>query len=55
MLQDTSADETFILVDALDECESSTRQDLLSSLAALFQSIPGKESEKVKLLVTCLT
>ncbi|KAF1730092.1 Vegetative incompatibility protein HET-E-1 [Beauveria bassiana] len=53
MLRDTGADETFILVDALDECESSTRQDLLSSLAAFFQPISGEGPGKAKLLVTC--
>lgn len=53
MLRHPGVDETFILVDALDECKSSTRQDLLSSLAAFFQRDSDKGPGKTKLLITC--
>ncbi|KAM3548408.1 hypothetical protein ARSEF4850_009431, partial [Beauveria asiatica] len=47
------AGEVFILIDALDECESSTRQALFVSIKKLFQSSPAEGSGKVKLLITC--
>ncbi|KHN94745.1 Peroxisomal targeting signal 1 receptor [Metarhizium album ARSEF 1941] len=52
-LQDERAGEVFILIDALDECESSTRQHLLVSIKKLFQLPPGKVRRNIKLLITC--
>lgn len=50
MLRDEQTGEVFVLIDALDECERSTRQTLLLGLGELFRVLPGKN---IKILVTC--
>ncbi|KAK5988294.1 Vegetative incompatibility HET-E-1-like protein [Cladobotryum mycophilum] len=52
MIQDDEAGEVFILLDALDECDKSTRSDFLSSMARLFKSSQGSKG-KLKVLITC--
>lgn len=49
MLQDERAGETFVVIDALDECEQSTRKDLLTRLKKLFR---GQPALKAKFFVT---
>ncbi|KAK2591217.1 hypothetical protein QQS21_011102 [Conoideocrella luteorostrata] len=53
MLQDERAGEVFILIDALDECESSTRENLLVEIKQLFLLSPCGSLGRVKLLITC--
>ncbi|KAF9774761.1 hypothetical protein IL306_007206, partial [Fusarium sp. DS 682] len=52
MLQDEYAGEVFILIDALDECDRSTRKALLRCIRELFQVSP-KSAGNFKFLVTC--
>ncbi|EXL63975.1 hypothetical protein FOPG_19755 [Fusarium oxysporum f. sp. conglutinans race 2 54008] len=52
MLQDEHAGEVFILIDALDECDKSTRKALLRCTRELFQASP-KSAGNFKFLVTC--
>ncbi|EXK78230.1 hypothetical protein FOQG_17083 [Fusarium oxysporum f. sp. raphani 54005] len=52
MLQDEHAGEVFILIDALDECDKSTRKALLRFTRELFQASP-KSAGNFKFLVTC--
>ncbi|KAH7000576.1 hypothetical protein EDB80DRAFT_618126, partial [Ilyonectria destructans] len=52
MLRDEHAVEVFILIDALDECDSSTRNALLYGIRELFQASPNP-TEKFKILITC--
>ena len=51
MLQDENAGEVFILIDALDECERSTRKGFLRGMRELFHASPT--SRKFRFLVTC--
>ncbi|KAJ6780463.1 hypothetical protein PWT90_01829 [Aphanocladium album] len=53
MLDDKRAGEVFILIDALDECEISTRENLLRSIGDLFQPLPTAKTGQLKILVTC--
>ena len=53
ILRDFNAGEIYLLIDALDECEKSTRRDLLISLAELFTSPQTGGTANVKFLVTC--
>ncbi len=58
MLRDPHAGQIYILIDALDECDKSSRgfrQAFLENLAELFPIEQGKGSENidVKLLITC--
>ncbi|KAK8142161.1 hypothetical protein G3M48_009262, partial [Beauveria asiatica] len=53
LLQHPTMGEAFILIDALDECEKSTRGELLVSVRSLFESLPEDVLGKVKFLVTC--
>ncbi|KAM6506306.1 hypothetical protein FSOLCH5_013296 [Fusarium solani] len=52
ILEDKRAGEVFILIDALDECEISTRKALLLRMRELFQASP-KSAGKFKFFVTC--
>ncbi|KAI1109378.1 hypothetical protein F5Y14DRAFT_30227 [Nemania sp. NC0429] len=52
MLLDAEAGEVFILIDALDECDPSTRKGLLQNIRDFFMESP-KLGRKVKLLITC--
>lgn len=53
MIRDRHAGEVFILIDALDECETSTRRDLLVSLKLLaLPSLFGDVFGRVKMLTT---
>ncbi|KAF7552936.1 hypothetical protein G7Z17_g3962 [Cylindrodendrum hubeiense] len=52
MLQDEHVGEVFILIDALDECDKSTRKALLLGIRDLF-STTRKFTGNVKFLVTC--
>ncbi|RYP39454.1 hypothetical protein DL767_002188 [Monosporascus sp. MG133] len=52
MLRDERAGEVFILIDALDECDRSTRKPLLRCIRELFQASP-KSAGHFKFLVTC--
>ncbi|KAI1178823.1 hypothetical protein F4777DRAFT_63233 [Nemania sp. FL0916] len=52
MVLDVQAGEVFILIDALDECDKSTRKGLLQNIKSLFRDSP-KTGHKVKFLVTC--
>ncbi|RYC81153.1 hypothetical protein BFJ63_vAg15952 [Fusarium oxysporum f. sp. narcissi] len=52
MLQDEHAGEVFILIDAVDECERSTRKALLHCIRELFQ-ISLESAGKFKFLLTC--
>ncbi|EGU88465.1 hypothetical protein FOXB_01017 [Fusarium oxysporum f. sp. conglutinans Fo5176] len=52
MLQDEHVGEVFILIDALDECDRSTRKALLRCIRELFQASPESEGN-FKFLVTC--
>ncbi|KAJ5885029.1 hypothetical protein N7495_009539 [Penicillium taxi] len=51
MLKDERAGDVFIVIDAFDECDKSTRNHLLSALREIFQS-PGQYRNKVKFLIT---
>ncbi|KAM3496935.1 hypothetical protein MY10362_009696 [Beauveria mimosiformis] len=53
LLQHPAMGGAFILIDALDECEKSTRGELLVSIRSLFESLPKDALGKVKFLVTC--
>lgn len=53
MLQDEQTGEVFILIDALDECERTTRQTLLRAIARLFQPLPTATAGKFKFFITC--
>jgi hypothetical protein len=57
ILRDPKSGNVFLLIDALDECETSSREDLLDGLAKLltsFAQVPQTEgSGKCKILVTC--
>lgn len=53
MLRDHRAGEVFVLVDALDECELSTRNDLLRSIEELFDSSQTSRTGRFKFLITC--
>ncbi|KAM3440835.1 hypothetical protein MY4824_001962 [Beauveria thailandica] len=53
LLQHPTMGEAFILIDALDECEKSTRGEILVSIRSLFESLPKNAIRKVKFLVTC--
>lgn len=50
MLQHEKIGEFFILLDALDECERSSRKALLQGLRMLFHTPPGR---RFKFLITC--
>ncbi|RYC78655.1 hypothetical protein BFJ63_vAg18472, partial [Fusarium oxysporum f. sp. narcissi] len=52
MLQDEHVGEVFILIDALDECDRSTRKALLRCIRELFQASPESEGN-FKFLVAC--
>lgn len=52
MLCDEDAGEVFILIDALDECDSSTRNALLYGLRELLQASPNPTA-KFRILITC--
>ncbi|PCD22178.1 hypothetical protein AU210_015976 [Fusarium oxysporum f. sp. radicis-cucumerinum] len=52
MLRDEHAGEVFILIDALDECDRSTRKALLRCMRELFQA-SLKSAGNFKFLVTC--
>jgi len=55
-LTDSNAGQIYFLIDALDECDKSSRgfrQAFLASLADLFSVQQGSESIHVKLLITC--
>lgn len=52
MLRDERAGEVFILIDAFDECDKSTRKELLTCIQKLFQSSPTAQTGKFKFLVT---
>ncbi|KAI0405415.1 hypothetical protein F4802DRAFT_597245 [Xylaria palmicola] len=51
ILRDPRAGEIVILIDALDECERSSRRELLSGLAEI--SLLNETSGKFKFLITC--
>ncbi|KAJ5701061.1 hypothetical protein N7488_008609 [Penicillium malachiteum] len=53
MLQDDCAGEVFILIDALDECDRTTRKSLLAQLHDLFEGTLVERPGKLKLLITC--
>ncbi|KAK9444704.1 Ankyrin repeat-containing domain protein [Metarhizium brunneum] len=53
MLLDKRSDKVFVLIDALDECEASTRKDLLSWIQIISQLSPAGDSGKIKILLTC--
>jgi hypothetical protein len=53
MLRDDRAGEVFVLVDALDECELSMRNDLLRSIEQLFDSRQTGRTGRFKFLITC--
>jgi len=56
ILTDPNAGQIYFLIDALDECDKSSRgfrQAFLASLADLFSVQQGSESIHVKLLITC--
>ncbi|KAK7398580.1 hypothetical protein QQX98_012036, partial [Neonectria punicea] len=52
MLRDERAGEVFILIDALDECDRSTRRALLRCIRELFQA-STESAGNFKFLVTC--
>ena len=52
MLRDERAGEVFILIDALDECDRSMRNELLVCIRELFQSSSTAQAGKFKFLVT---
>jgi ankyrin repeat protein len=52
MLRDDGAGEVFVLVDALDECELSMRNDLLGSIQELFDSRQTGRTGRFKFLIT---
>ncbi|KAJ6788394.1 hypothetical protein PWT90_07789 [Aphanocladium album] len=53
MLKDEGAGEVFLLIDALDECDSLACESLLVGLKQLFQSPLCGDSARIKLLITC--
>jgi len=56
ILADPNAGQIYLLIDALDECDKSTRgfrQAFLASLAELFSTHQGSGIMNVKLLITC--
>jgi hypothetical protein len=53
MLRDHRAGEIFVLVDALNECEPSMRNDLLRSIEELFDSRQTERIGRFKFLITC--
>ncbi|CZR58258.1 uncharacterized protein PAC_08149 [Phialocephala subalpina] len=53
MLKDREAGKVYILVDALDECEGSSRKDFLDLLQILFTSQSLDEPTNLKFLITC--
>jgi len=53
MLRDDRAGEVFVLVDALDECELSMRNDLLRSMEELFDPRQMGKTGRFKFLITC--
>ncbi len=56
LLTDSNAVQIYFLIDALNECDKSSRgfrQAFLASLADLFSVQHGSESIHVKLLITC--
>lgn len=53
MLQDDQTGEVFILIDALDECERTTRQIILNSIKNLFAALPENTKGQFKFLITC--
>ena len=53
MLKDPNAGEVYILIDALDECEKSSREDLLKVLAKLFVAPRLDGNLNVKFLIIC--
>ncbi len=56
ILADPNAGQIYLLTDALDECDKSTRgfrQAFLTSLAELFSTYQGSGIMNVKLLITC--
>ena len=52
MLRDYRAGEIFVLVDAVDECEPSMRNDLLRSIEELFGSWQTGRTGRFKFLIT---
>lgn len=52
MLLDMEAGEVFIVIDALDECDKSTRKGLLQNIKDFFRDL-RKSGRKVKFLITC--
>ncbi|ATY65722.1 NACHT and ankyrin domain [Cordyceps militaris] len=52
MIQHCDLGEVYILIDALDECEISERQNLLWSIASFFKSVPERASSRVKFILT---
>jgi Cdc6-like AAA superfamily ATPase len=52
ILRDRCAGEIFILIDALDECESSMRSDLLRSIEELFDPRQTGRNGRFKFLIT---
>ncbi len=56
ILRDPNAGQIYLLIDALDECDKSSRgfrQAFLASLADLFSTPQGSEIMNVKLIITC--
>jgi ankyrin repeat protein len=53
MIQDQVTGEVFILIDALDECDHSSREALLAGLHDLFESVPATNSKIFKFVITC--
>jgi len=56
ILADPNAGQIYLLIDALDECDKSSRgfrQAFLASLAELFSTQQGSGIMNVKLLITC--
>jgi hypothetical protein len=53
ILKDSNAGEVYILVDALDECEISSRNAFLSLLRSLFHQNELQGNMNVKFLITC--
>ena len=53
ILSDSNIGKLYILVDALDECEKSSRQDFLISLRSLFVAEQLDEQRTIKFLITC--
>ncbi|KAK2611959.1 hypothetical protein QQS21_002065 [Conoideocrella luteorostrata] len=53
IIMDKRIGKVFILIDALDECEISTRHILLRSIKKLCQPLPIATTENLKFLITC--